>query len=89
MNDAVKRGVSAGKDPMGLAAAVLSQVSYPMSLCHLPNVLYIIRDTILICILRKDWQKSKVDLVNARQTTDPTIRKRVKELKSRLELNKD
>lgn len=30
-------------------------------------------------------QKSKVDLANAGQTTDATIRKRVKELNSRLE----
>ena len=63
MNDAVKRGVSAGKDPMGLAAAVL-----------------------FASCAKTAEQKSKIDLANARQTTDSTIRKRVKELKNRLEL---
>jgi transcription initiation factor TFIIB len=65
MDDAVKHGVSAGKDPMGLAAAVL-----------------------FASCAKTGEQKSKVDLANAGQTTDATIRKRVKELKSRLELNK-
>jgi transcription initiation factor TFIIB len=32
-------------------------------------------------------QKSKIDLANAGQTTDATIRKRVKDLKDRLELH--
>jgi transcription initiation factor TFIIB len=64
MNDAVKRGVSAGKDPMGLAAAVL-----------------------FASCTKTGEQTSKIDLANAGQTTDATIRKRVKELKDRLELH--
>lgn len=32
-------------------------------------------------------QKSKIDLANAGQTTDSAIRKRIKELKDRLELH--
>ena len=64
MNDAVSHGVSAGKDPMGLAAAVL------FASCE-----------------KTGEQKSKIDLASAGQTTDATIRKRVKELKDRLELH--
>ena len=64
MNDAVKRGVSAGKDPMGLAAAVL-----------------------FASCTKTGEQKSKIDLANAGQTTDATIRKRFKELKDRLDLH--
>jgi transcription initiation factor TFIIB len=64
MNDAVRRGVSAGKDPMGLAAAVL-----------------------FASCAKTGEQKSKIDLANAGQTRDSTIRKRVKELKDRLELD--
>ena len=64
MNDAVKRGVSVGKDPMGLAAAVL-----------------------FASCAKTGEQKSKIDLADAGQTTDATIRKRVKELKERLELH--
>jgi transcription initiation factor TFIIB len=64
MNDAVRRGVSAGKDPMGLAAAVL-----------------------FASCAKTGEQKSKIDLANAGQTTDSTIRKLVKALKDRLELH--
>jgi transcription initiation factor TFIIB len=57
-------GVSAGKDPLGLAAAVLC-ASYA----------------------KTGEQKSKIDLANAEQSTDSAIRKRIKELKDRLELH--
>ncbi len=65
MNDVVKQGMSAGKDPMGLAAAVL-----------------------YTSCIKTGEQKSQIDLANAAQTADATIRNRVKDLKNRLELNK-
>jgi transcription initiation factor TFIIB len=65
MNEVVKRGMSAGKDPMGLAAAVL-----------------------YTSCIKTGEQKSQIDLANAAQTADATIRNRVKDLKNRLELNK-
>jgi transcription initiation factor TFIIB len=58
------RGVSVGKDPMGLAAAVL-----------------------FASCAKTGEQKSKIELANAGQTTDSTIRKQVKELKDRLDLH--
>jgi transcription initiation factor TFIIB len=65
MNEVVKQGMSAGKDPMGLAAAVL-----------------------YTSCIKTGEQKSQIDLANAAQTADATIRNRVKDLKNRLELNK-
>jgi transcription initiation factor TFIIB len=65
MNDVVKQGMSAGKDPMGLAAAVL-----------------------YTSCIKTGEQKSQIDLANAAQTADATIRNRVKDLKNHLELNK-
>lgn len=65
MNEVVKLGISAGKDPMGLAAAVL-----------------------YTSCLKTGEQKSQIDLANAAQTTDATVRNRVNDLKKRPELNK-
>jgi transcription initiation factor TFIIB len=62
MNEVVKHGISAGKDPMGLAAAVL-----------------------YTSCIKTGEQKSQIDLANAAQTADATIRNRVKDLKNRLE----
>jgi transcription initiation factor TFIIB len=64
MNDVVKQGISAGKDPMGLAAAIL-----------------------YVSCIKTGEQKSQIDLANAAQTAEATIRNRVKDLKNRLELN--
>jgi transcription initiation factor TFIIB len=63
MNDVVKTGISAGKDPMGLAATVL-----------------------YASCLKTGEQKTQVDLANAAQITEVTIRNRFKDLKNRLEL---
>ena len=63
MNDVVKTGISAGKDPMGLAATVL-----------------------YASCIKTGEQKTQVDLANAAQITEVTIRNRFKDLKNRLEL---
>ncbi|NAL78940.1 transcription initiation factor IIB [Nitrososphaera sp. AFS] len=65
MNLVIKQGISAGKDPMGLAAAVL-----------------------YTSCVKTGEEKSQMDLANAAQTADATVRNRVKDLKKRLELNK-
>lgn len=64
MSEVVKRGISTGKDPMGLAAAVLYAS----------------------CVMTGE-QKSQVDLANAAQITQVTIRNRFKDLANRLELH--
>ena len=64
MNDLVKNGISAGKDPMGLAATVL-----------------------YASCIKTGEQKTKVELASAAQTTEVTIRNRLKDLKNRLELH--
>ncbi|NAL78444.1 transcription initiation factor IIB [Nitrososphaera sp. AFS] len=64
MSEVVKRGISTGKDPMGLAAAVLYAS----------------------CVMNGE-QKSQVDLANAAQITQVTIRNRFKDLANRLELH--
>ena len=64
MNDVVKHGISAGKDPMGLAAAVL-----------------------YTSCIKTGEQKSQIDLANAAQTAEATIRIRVKDLKEHLKMN--
>jgi transcription initiation factor TFIIB len=64
MNDVVKSGLSAGKDPMGLAATV-----------------------VYASCIRTGEQKSQVDIANAAQITEVTIRNRLKDLKNRLELH--
>jgi transcription initiation factor TFIIB len=61
MNDVIKSGMSAGKDPMGLAAAVL-----------------------YTSCIKTGEQKSQIDLANAAQTADATIRNKVKDLKNSL-----
>jgi transcription initiation factor TFIIB len=64
MNDVVKSGLSAGKDPMGLVATV-----------------------VYASCVRTGEQKSKIDIANAADVTEVTIRNRFKDLKNRLELN--
>jgi transcription initiation factor TFIIB len=64
MSEVVKRGISTGKDPMGLAAAVLYAS----------------------CVMTGE-QKSQVDLANAAEITQVTIRNRFKDLANRLELH--
>ncbi len=64
MNDVIKNGISAGKDPMGLAATVL-----------------------YASCIKTGEQKTQVDLANAAQITEVTIRNRFKDLKNRLELH--
>jgi transcription initiation factor TFIIB len=64
MDDVVKTGISAGKDPMGLAATVL-----------------------YASCIKTGEQKTQVDLANAAQITEVTIRNRFKDLKNRLELH--
>src|SRR5215469_11211734 len=64
MNDVVKNGLSAGKDPMVLAATVV----------------YASR-------LGTSEQKSQIDIANAADVTDVTIRNRFKDLKNRLGLD--
>ena len=63
MNDVVKSGLSAGKDPMVLAATVVYAS----------------------CIGTSE-QKSQIDVANAADVTDLTIRNRFKDLKDRLGL---
>jgi transcription initiation factor TFIIB len=63
MNDVVKSGLSAGKDPMVLAATVVYAS----------------------CIGTSE-QKSQIDVANAADVTDVTIRNRFKDLKNRLGL---
>ena len=64
MNDVVNSGLSAGKDPMGLAATV-----------------------VYASCVRTGEQKSQIDIANAADITEVTIRNRFKDLKSRLKLN--
>jgi transcription initiation factor TFIIB len=64
MNDVVNSGISAGKDPMGLAATV-----------------------VYASCVRIGEQKSQIDIANAADITEVTIRNRLKDLKSRLKLN--
>jgi len=64
MNDVVKNGLSAGKDPMVLAATVVYAS----------------------CIGTSE-QKSQIDVANAADVTDVTIRNRFKDLKNRLGLD--
>ena len=64
MNDVVKSGLSAGKDPMGLAATV-----------------------VYASCVGTGERKSQIDIANAADVTDVTIRNRFKDLKSRLKLN--
>jgi transcription initiation factor TFIIB len=64
MNDVVKSGISAGKDPMGLAATVVYAS----------------------CVGTHE-QKSQIDIANAADVTEVTIRTRFKELKNRFELS--
>src|SRR5215467_5872656 len=64
MNDVVRSGLSAGKDPMVLAATVVYAS----------------------CIGTSE-QKSQIDVANAADVTDVTIRNRFKDLKNRLGLD--
>jgi transcription initiation factor TFIIB len=64
MNDVVNSGLSAGKDPMGLAATV-----------------------VYASCVRTGERKSQIDIANAADITEVTIRNRFKDLKNRLELN--
>jgi transcription initiation factor TFIIB len=64
MNDVVNSGLSAGKDPMGLAATV-----------------------VYASCVRTGEKKSQIDIANAADITEVTIRNRFKDLKSRLKLN--
>ena len=64
MNDVVKSGLSAGKDPMGLAATV-----------------------VYASCIRTGEQRSQIDIANAADVTEVTIRNRFKDLKNRLKLN--
>jgi transcription initiation factor TFIIB len=64
MNDVAKNGISAGKDPMGLAATVL----YLSSLKTGENI-------------------TQHDISNAAGITEVTLRNRVKDLRSQLDLN--
>ncbi len=64
MNVVIKNGISAGKDPMGLAATVL-----------------------YASCIKIGEQNTQVDLANAAQRTEVTIRNRFKDLKNRLELH--
>jgi transcription initiation factor TFIIB len=64
MNDVVNSGLSAGKDPMGLAATVVYGS----------------------CV-RTGEQKNQIEIANAADITEVTIRNRFKDLKSRLKLN--
>ncbi len=61
----VKSGLSAGKDPMGLAATV-----------------------VYASCLRTGERKTQMDIADAADTTEVTIRNRFKELKNRLELDR-
>jgi len=65
MNDVVKSGLSAGKDPMGLAATV-----------------------VYASCVRTGERKTQIDIANAADTTEVTIRNRFKEIKNRLELDR-
>ena len=65
MNDVVKSGLSAGKDPMTLAATV-----------------------VYASCLRTGERKRQMDIANAADTTEVTIRNRFKELKNRLDLDR-
>jgi transcription initiation factor TFIIB len=65
MNDVVKSGLSAGKDPMALAATV-----------------------VYASCLRTGERKRQMDIANAADTTEVTIRTRFKEIKNRLELDR-
>jgi transcription initiation factor TFIIB len=64
MNDVAKNGISAGKDPMRLAATVL----YLSSLKTGENI-------------------TQHDISNAAGITEVTLRNRVKDLRSQLDLN--
>ncbi|MGB6590197.1 MAG: transcription initiation factor IIB [Candidatus Nitrosopolaris sp.] len=64
MNDVVKSGLSAGKDPMGLAATV-----------------------VYASCIRTGEQRRQIDIANAADVTEVTIRNRFKDLKNRLKLN--
>jgi transcription initiation factor TFIIB len=64
MNDVVNSGLSAGKDPMGLAATL-----------------------VYASCVRTGEKKSQIDIANAADITEVTIRNRFKDLKSRLKLN--
>ena len=64
MNDVVNSSLSAGKDPMGLAATV-----------------------VYASCVRTGEQKSQIDIANAADITEVTIRNRLKDLKNRLKLN--
>jgi transcription initiation factor TFIIB len=64
MNDVVNSGLSAAKDPMGLAATV-----------------------VYASCVGTGEQKSQIDIANAADVTEVTIRNRLKDLKNRLELN--
>ena len=61
MNDVVKSGLSAGKDPMGLAATV-----------------------VYASCVRTGERKSQIDIANAADITEVTIRNRFKDIKNRL-----
>jgi transcription initiation factor TFIIB len=63
MNDVVKSGLSAGKDPMGLAATV-----------------------VYASCVRTGERKRQMDIANAADTTEVTIRNRFKEIRNMLEL---
>ncbi len=65
MNDVVKSGLSAGKDPMGLAATV-----------------------VYASCVRTGERKRQIDIANAADTTEVTIRNRFKEIKNLLELDR-
>jgi transcription initiation factor TFIIB len=64
MNDVVKSGLSAGKDPMGLAATV-----------------------VYASCVRTGERKSQIDIANAADITEVTIRNRFKDIKNRLQLD--
>jgi transcription initiation factor TFIIB len=64
MNDVVKSGSSAGKDPMGLAATV-----------------------VYASCVRTGDRKGQIDIANAADITEVTIRNRFKDIKNRLELD--
>jgi transcription initiation factor TFIIB len=64
MNDVVKSGLSAGKDPMGLAATV-----------------------VYASCVRTGERKSQIDIANAADITEVTIRNRFKDIKNRFELD--
>ena len=65
MNDVVKSGLSAGKDPMGLAATV-----------------------VYASCVKTGERRSQIDIANAADITEVTIRNRFKEIKNHLELDR-